>query len=321
MFAFRFGVITTLLTVTLCLLASAGLSGCEDSGQTKAERSGRTTVVVSIPPLAGLVGPLLDPDTEIRVLVPNGRSAHGYRPTAEDIAAIGRAEAVFMVGMNLETGMARSVRGAPVITMADVLGIEGDPHAGHGHSGDDHTACAHGTDDPHLWLDPVLAAEFVRALPGHLPATLMTADTENESRRLAESIEAVDAEYTQRLAPYAGRSIVTHHASFNRPAERYGLKVAAVLRAVETLEPSPADIANAVEAIQSRRVGAIFVEPQFGATSATRVADAAGVQLVTLDPLGTGDWIGLMRTNLDALIEGLTAGGTSDDPESTPTDP
>ncbi len=290
----------------VCLIA---LPACDESNRAGPSVHDGRTVVVSIPPLAGLVRPLLPPDTTVHVLVPSGRSAHGYRPTPEDIAAIGRADAVFMVGLNLETGMARAVRGGTVITMADVLGIAGDPHAGHNH--DDHSGHDHGDDissDPHLWLDPVLAAQFVRALPDALPGSLVHDETSSKAEQLAGSIDAVDAAFKERLAPFKSQAIVTHHASFNRTAERYGLEVAAVLRAIETLEPSPADIANAVEAIRTRGVGAVFVEPQFGTTSATRVADAAGVELVTLDPLGDGDWIEFMHANLDALVEGLSVG-------------
>jgi zinc transport system substrate-binding protein len=303
----------------LALLGVIGLlPGCEPACPDPAPLAHGGTVVVSIPPLAGLVRPLLPPNSEVTVLVPAGRTAHGYRPTPEDIAAIGRADAVVLVGMNLETGMAKAVRGKPVIKMSEVLGLDEDPHAGHDHSGDehDHDHAAH--TDPHLWLDPVLAARFVRALPGAVPESLRNEETAQNAEWLAEKIDGIDAEYAERLAPFAGRAIVTHHASFTRVAERYGLEVAAVLRAIETLEPSPADIAGAVRAIEDRGVGAIFVEPQFGVTSATRVADSAGVELVTLDPLGDGNWIELMRANLDALVTGLGAGAAAPKPAAVP---
>jgi len=103
---------------------------------------------------------------------------------------------------------------------------------------------------------------------------------------------------------------VTHHAAFARVADRYGLEVSAVLRPIETIEPSPADIAGAKRAIDESGVGAIFIEPQFGGGEAERLAESAGVELVVLDPLGGGDWFTLMSKNLDALIEGLNAAGS-----------
>ena len=220
--------------VLLVLVAAACPLGCDECADVPPLPHGGT-VVVSIPPLAGLVRPLLPPNSEVRVLVPAGRSAHGYRPTPEDIAAIGRADAVVLVGMNLETGMAKAVRGKLVIRMADLVGIETDPHAGHDHDHGAHDhAHDHGPgDDPHLWLDPVLAARFVRALPAALPESLRNDETDANAAWLAEAIDGIDAEYAERLAPFAGRAIVTHHASFNRVADRYGLEVAAVLRAID----------------------------------------------------------------------------------------
>ena len=297
------------LLLALALLVSFTLAGCRDqSGDEKP-----TTVIVSIPPLVGLVEPLLAEGIELRVLVPAGRSAHGFQPSAADVAAVGRADAIVFVGLGLESAMARTVRTKPVITMASLLGID---EAGHGHHDHDHAHDHdHGSSDPHLWLDPELASEFVRALPSALPAGVLAPDAQERASALAAEIDAVGEAFDARLEPFAGRAIVTHHASFNRPAERYGLRVAAVLRAIETLEPSPADIAAATRAIRDEGVHAIFVEPQFGTTSATRVAEASGVRLVTLDPLGDGDWFAMMRANLDALVDGLGAGASENTSE------
>lgn len=301
----------------LVALGVCAACGCGRQASTERE-PGPVRVVVTIPPLRGLVEPLLPADAEITVLVEPGRSVHGYEPTAEDIVSISRADAVVMVGMGLEVGVADAVRhgrggsgpGAALISMAGVLGID-DSHAGHDHAGHDHEGHDHGENDPHLWLDPVLVEQFVRGLPAEWPEAVRTAmvDQEPGVEQLAARIAGVDSAYGERLAPFAGRAIVTHHASFARPADRYGLRVAAVLRPIETLEPSPGDLAAARSAIAEEGVGAVFVEPQFSGGEAERLAESAGVKLVVLDPLGDGDWFAMMATNLDRLVEGL---GTDD---------
>lgn len=308
------------LLCVLAVLGACAATGCgrESGGE---REPGPVRVVVTIPPLMGLVEPLLPADAEITVLVEPGRSVHGYEPTAEDIVALSRADAVVMVGMGLEVGVADAVRhgrsrsgpGAALISMAGVLGID-DSHAGHDHSGHNHDH-DHGDNDPHLWLDPVLVGRFVRGLPAKWPEAVRTAmvDQEPDVEQLAARIAGVDSAFRERLAPFAGRAIVTHHASFARPADRYGLRVAAVLRPIETLEPSPGDLAAARAAIAAEGVGAVFVEPQFSGGEAERLADAAGVKLIVLDPLGDGDWFGMMDTNLGRLVEGLSAGLGADD--------
>lgn len=288
------------------LLAMVALPGC---GRPESE-DGPVRVVVSISPLRGLVGPLLPEGSVVTTLVESGRSVHGFEPTPVHMAAIARADVVVIIGMGLEGRLADAVRHggsrATLITMAGALDLDGD---GHAHSGDhahDHDECGtHG--DAHLWLDPVLAQRFVDVLPGLLPERLREGAA-GPAKELAERIGEIDAAFRERLAPFEGRAIVTHHASFNRPAERYGLRVAAVLRVIETLEPSAADIAAARRAIEENGLGAIFIEPQFSGSTAERLAASAGVKLVMLDPLGDGDWIAMMRTNLDRLVEGLSAG-------------
>lgn len=270
-------------------------------------------VVVSIPPLKGLVEDVLPEGAEVDVLVPAGQTVHGFEPTPADLAKVARADVVFLVGLGLEGRLDQTIRrdasGATVITMADVLGIRGDGQAdevGRAEGDDDEDGHGHGAVDPHLWLDPVLAERFVRAWPALVPDRIRA--MLRPAGEPAARIEAVDAEYRERLAPFEGRAIVTHHASMNRLAARYGLRVAAVLRTIEALEPSAADIAKAKRAIEDQGVGAIFIEPQFSGRAAERLAAEAHVKVVVVDPLGKGDWFAMMRSNLDGLVEGLSAG-------------
>lgn len=300
----RITIVCALFVGVLCLLATAS---CGESP----EPTGPPRVVVSIPPLQGLIAPIMPEDAEIEVLVPAGRTVHGFEPSPADMATLARADLVVLVGLGLEGSLADAVRhasnGSTVVTMADVLGVDGtdQSHVHHHDHGHDHHD--HGLADPHLWLDPGLAIQFVKRLPSVLPESMRASARPVDG--LVSEIEALDEAHRERLAPFEGRSIVTHHASMNRLAERYGLRVAAVLRAVETIEPSAADIAAARRAIEAEGVGAIFVEPQFSGTSAERLAEAAGVKMVVLDPLGDADWFAMMRTNLDRLIEGLSGGG------------
>jgi zinc/manganese transport system substrate-binding protein len=280
-------------------------------------------VVVSIPPLRGLVEPMFPEGTVFTTLVESGRSVHGFEPTPAHMASLARADVVVIVGLGLEGRVADAVRHggtrAGLIEMASVLGIEGGGHASHeGHDHGEGEAC--GLVDPHLWLDPVLARDFVAALPGLVPARAAERAA-SAGPGMVAAIEEIDALYRERLAPFAGRAIVTHHASMGRPAAQYGLRVAAVLRPVETVETSAGDIAAARAAIEAEGVGAIFVEPQFSGSTAERLAESAGVRLVVLDPLGSGDWFAMMRSNLDALVEGLSASpgtGSEDSPGEGP---
>lgn len=313
--------------------------------------AGPLRVVVTIAPLGALVQELAPPDAQVRVLLPPGRSEHGYEPTPEDMAALAHADLVVTVGLGLEPRVDEFIRKNPsdrraVLSMGEALESQGSEHGSDAPSShadanrdehdavDDHDAQdqdqhqhdesqlgesqheghAHGSIDPHVWLDPVLVKSFVPKLAGAIDRAERAAGLMNDGEKsrlasssdaLASKLDALDAEYAMALAPLAGRAIVTHHSAWGRLASRYGLKVAAVLRPIETSESTPGDIAGAVDAVRGRHASAIFIEPQFDHESAKRVADAASVRMLVLDPLGGEDYFATMRANLAALKEGL----------------
>jgi len=309
-----------------------GLAACakgdEKSANATVREPGPARVVATIAPLGAMARELLPEGARLRVLLPPGRSEHGYEPTPEDIAALARADVVVFVGLGLEPRVEEFLKKNPSarrvdLSMAAALLLEGNEHDhehdAHDHAdekkaADPHAGHDHGPLDPHVWLDPVLVKSFVTPLadaidhavraagpPGAEPQAKLGASRE----ALAKKLDDLHAEYGAAFAPLAGRSIVTHHSAWGRLADRYGLKVAAVLRPVETTESTPADIAKAVEAVKHHGATAIFVEPQFNNESAGRVAQAAGVKMLVLDPLGGEDYFATMRANLAVLKEGL----------------
>jgi len=302
---------------------------------TSASQTATLNAVVTIPPLKSLVEPLLPAGSSVRMLMAPGRSEHGYEFTPGDLAAMGGSDLVVWVGLGLEPQVdafiARRAAGTQVrVSFADAVGLSdpaaaGDAHAGHDHgeAGHDehghahvHTdACEHAAgSDPHLWVDPVLVKQLVPNVQAAVQHALEKRGQWNAERRTALAqaaeqlltrIDAIDATYRERLAPFKGRAMVTHHAAFARLADRYGLKVAAVIRNIEGAEPEAGKIAEVVRAIEREKASAIFIEPQFDASLARRIAAQAGVRVATLDPLGSGDWFVMMNANLDELTKAM----------------
>lgn len=322
--------------IGLALAASAmgTLVGCDRGAPSSAsartvERAAEPEILVTVPPLKGLVEMVAPAGVRVRALMAPGRSEHGYEFTPADLAAMARADLVVYVGLGLEPAVAKLAeqRSLPAINFADAVGIKGEPIP------DDHVhteACDHGHGaDPHLWLDPVLVEQLLPTLSARVraaleargpisPATLAELDERLASARAR--VKAIDGAYRAELANLPSRAIVTHHAAWGRLAERYNLTVAEVLRPVETAEPDAARVAQVASALRERKAPVIFVEPQFSQESARRVAEAAGVGVAVLDPLGSGDWEAMMRANLRALVQGLggAGGGQASPGDSVP---
>jgi ABC-type Zn uptake system ZnuABC Zn-binding protein ZnuA len=277
--------------------------------------------VVTIAPLKGMVEPLLPPGSTIRVLMPPGRSEHGYEFTPADMAELARADLVVFVGLGLEPQIQDFVtsHASPKridISLAEALGLHTTHEAGD--ESHDHENCDHGPVDPHVWLDPDLVAKATPKLTDAAREAVQASDRGTPAERQAATdaivkhflqqsarIAKLQDDLSTTLAPFKGAKIVTHHAAFGRFAERYGLVVAEVIKGTEGAEPTPGRIAAIVEAVKAEQVKAIFIEPQFNATAAERIARAAGVKLGKLDPLGDGDWFAMMQANAEAIATNL----------------
>ncbi len=264
--------------------------------------AGPLRVVVTVPPLVGLVKPLLPPDASITALMTPGKSEHGYEFSPKDIGTLGAADVVVYVGLGLEPAIESFLEKHPRAGRRDVCfaSVAGMAVAERGHEeGHDHSHAV----DPHLWLDPRLCLGLVDAVAKAIePAGSGPAG--EAAQKLKSQLESFDEEAGRLLAPLRGRAIVTHHNAWKRLADRYGLSIAAVIREFEG-EPTPGAIAAAAEAIRKQGAKAVFVEPQFDPQAARRIAEAAGVRLGVLDPLGSGDYFAMMRGNIDALVKTL----------------
>lgn len=279
--------------------------------------------VVTIAPLRGIVEPLLPPGSTVRVLMPPGRSEHGYEFTPADMAELAAADLVVFIGLGLEPQIQDFVtsHASPKrvdLSLAEALGLHTTHEPDAQDHGENHENCDHGPVDPHVWLDPEL---IIKATPRIADAAKEAIEASGRETPIARSA-ATDAivkgflqqsaavahlheELKAALLPYKGAKIVTHHAAFGRFAERYGLVIAEVIKGNEGAEPTPGRIASIVEAVKAEQVKAIFVEPQFNSAAAERIAKAAGVKLGTLDPLGDGDWFATMRANAKAIATNL----------------
>lgn len=277
--------------------------------------------VVTIAPLKSFVEPLLPEGSHLRVLMQPGKSEHGYEFTPSDLRALAEADIVVLVGLNLEPAVEKTLENRKdasrrVVRFSDVVGIDAEAQDAHEHADHDHAEhvhdenCNHGPIDPHLWLDPILCDKLVGAVRGAVDAELGERNALSDDAKVA--ISAREADLHARIAQVdkawrdagpmlAATPIVTHHNAFPRLAERYGMRIAAVIRDIPTTEPSPAQVANVARTIRDQNVRTIYVEPQFSRKLADRIAKAANVSVATLDPLGTGDWFALMDANLASI--------------------
>lgn len=280
----------------LCLVLALGL--------------GASTVMAQGPPLAekipvaASIGPLGDfcrnvggERVAVSVLMPPGGSPHVFEPTPQAVAQAMQARVFVYVGAGLDPFAERLVAAAEAASQVRVEAIAGM------------TLLA---DNPHVWLDPVLAQDICRRIAGALtevdPAHRQF--YQNNLSRYLEKLEALHQENSRRTAAFTVREFVSFHPSFTYFARRYGLREAGVIEAAPGREPTPGHIQNIVRAVPKYHVRVVFAEPQLSPRMAEVIAREAVVKVLMLDPLGGrppygDDYLRLMRYNLDMMEQAM----------------
>ncbi|MEX0654729.1 MAG: metal ABC transporter substrate-binding protein [Phycisphaeraceae bacterium] len=309
-------VVAGLGVVAMALLTA----GCGDQGESAGGESGETRVIVaSIHPLADLASQVAGPGFEVQTLLSAGATPHGFELTAEKMRLLGRADLVLAVGSNVDPWADRAAEQVagdlPVLHMAEMVdrAAAGHEHA-HDNEHDDH-GHGHARPEDHLWLDPVLARQWVDALREELVSRFpdRSAEIERNATAVVASLEELDQAYREQLANVPRKELVTFHNAFDRLAERYGLEVVAHLTEVELdhgAEIRPDRWRQAVAAVRTHDLRVLYSEPQFPDRAIASLQREAGVDVLRLDPLGHPRREGfetyqaMMRSNLATLVDG-----------------
>lgn len=290
----------------LMALALAMCSGCA------AEEDAGKTIVTSFYPMYVFTQNVVRDVPGVRVVNMASESAgclHDYQLQTRDMVTLEGADALVINGGGIEQFMDKVIAQRPelpVINASD--GIEmlcgEDDHDGHDHD--------HGVYNAHVWLDPALAMRQVQNIADGLAAV----DSENaeayqqNAAAYKARIQALDAELSAQLEPFAGSAIVTFHEAFTYFADAYGLVVAGVIANDAGEEPSTRQIAATCDLVKQYQVKALFVEPQYPTKSAETIARETGAQVFTLNPVVSGDgspesYENAMRENARVLTEAL----------------
>jgi ABC-type Zn uptake system ZnuABC Zn-binding protein ZnuA len=175
-----------------------------------------------------------------------------------------------------------------------------------------------GKPNPHVWTNPPMAGEFAALIRDSLSA----ADPDDADVYAANyesfiaKIDALDSAMTQATATLepAQRSLLTYHDAYAYFAKHYGWTVIGAIQPSSFEEPTPREVADLIEQVESSGVRAIFGSEVFPSTVLEQIGDETGVRYVDVlrddDLVGApGDpehsWLGLMRFDYVTMIEAL----------------
>jgi len=276
-----------ILGITCALLLLAACAGEEDD---------RPLVLATTPVLADLAVQVAGEALRVQSIMPADADPHTFDITPSLARHIGQARIIFANGFGLEGALLAAVTAnkAPDARVIELgpqavqrLGLEVSAVEGHDHEEEGHDS--HGPEgDPHLWLDPTLAVQYIDIMAEEM-AALDPANADGyrqRARDYVQQLRALDDEIERQLqqVPPGRRKLVTSHAAFHWLARRYGLEEVGYLVTTPEAEPGAGQVAALRQLLQQEGVPAVFTEPQLEGPDRllARLAQDLGLRVCTL---------------------------------------
>lgn len=268
-------------------------------------------VTVTIPPLAGMIAPLLDEDDKIEVLLKPGVSPHGFQLKPSHLRILSKSDLLITAGSPVDAWVNKYAQrvAANKIRLADLTAIEKlpvrkgglwerkpgkavveDEHGDHDdHDQHDH----HGHDelnyDGHIWMSMNNARQAVRAASEWLQKQQpqkASAYRQREADWLAK-LDQQDRLNRQRLQTVQDQAFFVLHDAFQYFEHHYQLKGVGSVRLNPEIPPSLKRLSELREKIQHNQVKCVFQEPQFPSKQMQRLTEGTDTKIGSLDPMGT----------------------------------
>ena len=242
---------------------------------------------------------------EVENLLPAAVGPHEYQFSPRDLGKLAAADVIVVNGLQLEAWLDKAIETAAPKKAPLVVECAGGLR-------EELISDRLQQANPHLWLDPLLAAHAVTNISRALQRldAAHAEDYARNARHYVARLKQLDGEIRASVASFKQRNLVTYHNAFPYFARRYELKVVEVVEEVPDVEPSPQHVRRLLGAVREHGLKALFVEPQFSSRLAGQLARDLGVAVAELDTLETGPLTATayedgMRRNLRALEQYL----------------
>ncbi|MES0337370.1 MAG: zinc ABC transporter substrate-binding protein [Candidatus Magnetobacterium sp. LHC-1] len=258
-------------------------------------------VTVSFYPLAHFAGQVGGNLVHVTNVTPTGVEPHEFEPKPLDIKRAFASQLFIFNGGGIDPWAEKlqndlGAKGVTILCMACQLGRH---------------------DDPHFWIDPVLAIEEVRLISD----TLGRIDPKNaavykkNAQEYIKKLTALDSDFREGLKTCQHREIVVTHNAFSYLARRYNLTTLTLAGLSPIEEPSARKLAQIARTVKTKGIRHIFFESLVSPKIAQSIASETGAVTLPLNPcegLTTDDiqdgkdYIAIMQDNLRNLRTALS---------------
>ncbi|MHC4840404.1 MAG: metal ABC transporter substrate-binding protein [Planctomycetota bacterium] len=282
----------TMKVLILSMVMTIMLVACGQASVRELRPGGTLRIVTSTPHLACLAMNIAGDRAEVELLPPENANPHAFEPSTQDREKIQKAHLLVINGLELEPWDADKLATAAGATLVDCgelpasFLIKSDDANEH----EEHEGHSHGTSNPHVWLSlegATLQAEVICKAMQKMDganAKIYGQNLDEFKKRLKD----LRAELNLNLDELTSRKFASNHDAFPYFAQEFELVQVGVVQLTPGHNPSVSDRAKLVDKIKRTGAKAVFIERGFDEKAARAIAEQAGVELGTLDPLATG---------------------------------
>lgn len=282
---------TQVHAMAFCSVLAWLLAGCAPPVTGPAADHGtRLRVVTTFLPITLFTKAVAGNCALVEPLLATGVGPHDFQARPADLARLQRARVLVKNGLGLESFLDKLISGAnnPKLTVIDTstsvatLTTADNKTPANKYPGNK-------DQNPHIWLDPLRAAQQVEAIRDGLIAVDpgCKAGYSRNAAALGAKLRSLNKELASQLAPYAGKSFVAFHDFAPYFAQRYRLKANFLVDLPEA-NPSPADLQRVAKLVGASALKALLSEPQEGSSSFNALVKDLGISVIIFDPIESG---------------------------------
>ena len=232
------------------------------------------TVATTFYPLAYFAEQVGGKQVLVINVTPAGVEPHDYEPSPRDLIKIGQAKVVLINGAGLDPWAEKASvewkqKGQRVVVMSETLGLGREAQ------------------DPHFWLDPVVARKMVEVIRDQL--VLVDSNNAEMYRQNAAlaivNLTKLDSDYLTGLANCVQRDVVAAHDAYGYLATRYDLSLFPIAGLSPESEPSARRLAELADLVKNKKINTIFFESLTSPKLAETLARETGIKTAVLNPI------------------------------------
>ena len=284
-----------------CAALLIALAGCGSSASTKPNASKGISVVTTFSTLNSFAQGVGGSHVHVTNLVPVGVSPEDYQPTPQDIALLSDAQVLIENGAGIEAWLQHTIENVKnphlqIVVMTDGLPIKGK--------------------NPHLWMDPVLAKQYVAKVRQALSAVdpAHRADYARNAAAYDRKLDVLRVTIAKQIAtiPKDHRTMIVFHNAWQYYNDRFGIRTVGVIELSPGQDPNPQYLGRLIDLAKSNHVRAVFAEPEYSPKLVNALAASAHIKTqenLYDDSIGQNpqvhDYISMLTYDTGVIVKAL----------------